>query len=321
MIARLPSLLLALAAANATALAQDLRSAIDRAEFVGVGRHHGVRPHGEDFLLHKVAVVQNLGEPLADEITVLEWKKVAFHVRPAIAATRLYCLHEVAEPARLGLPEGRYFKLDQNAGSHPAVDPKAPERDSSVRLARVLLGAKRSGSIVGAKDALLDLALRGPTPVRTEATRLFAERSALLDALHAVDLATLLGKAGAETEDIDYKLALATVCAERRMPGLLEGLCLTWPQIDDENFSRAVGRFARHLHGEAATEQLLPWLQRSRDPKLRGHVMLALGATSTDAALEALLRIKRLEPGNRALEAALRLHGAPAAVEAVGKKN
>lgn len=310
-----------LGTALATLPAQELRAALDSAAFVCVGQHHGVRPHGDDFLLHKVRVTLDLGQGLGDEIVVVEWKKLTFHVRPAIASTRLYCLHEIEQPERLGLPQGRFFKLDQHPGSHVAVDAKEPARDATVRFARLMLDTKRNGSIAAAKDALLELALRGTTPTRTEAARLFAERSTLLDALNAVDLAAMLAKASAETDDVDYKLALATVCAERRMPDLVEAMCLTWPQIDDENFSRAIGRFARHLHGDAAAEQLLPWLQRSRNPKVRGHVLLALGATGTQGALDALLRAKRLEPDNRAVAAALRLHGAPAAVEAAGKKD
>ncbi len=301
--------------------AQELRVGIESAPLVIVGQHRGVRPHGADYLLHKVAVARVLRGDAEAEVTVLEWKKVSLHVRPAIAATRLYCLHPV-DDAELGLPPGRYFRLDAHPGSHPVIGDAllARNADPVVQLAELLIAAQREGSLASKKAALLELTLTAPTPVRHEAARLLAERAALLDALNALDLLALLARASAETEDIDYKLALATVCAERRMPTLIEALCISWPEIDDENFSRAVGRFAKHLYGEDATEQLLPYLQRARDAKLRGHVMLALGATSTDSALDALLRVRRLETDKSRVDAALRLHGAPRAVEAMEKK-
>lgn len=312
--------------------AQELRVAVDHAPVVVVGQHRGVRPHGDDYLLHKVRVALTLRGDAGDEVTVLEWKKLSYHNRPAIAAARLYCLHPVDEPERLGLPTGRYYRMDAHPGSHPAVahpavtrtatgDPTASQREDPVlRLVRVLVAAQRDGSIADKKSELFDLAVTAPSPARIEAARLLVERAVLLDALNPVELASLLAQASAETEDTEYKLALATVCAERRMPDLVEALCLTWPQIDDENFSRAIGRFAKHLHGEAATDQLTPYLQRARDPKLRGHVLLAIGATSTDSALEALLRVRQLETDTTRVDAALRLHGAARAVEATNHK-
>jgi hypothetical protein len=285
--------------------AQELRVAIESAPVVLVGHHRGVRPHGDDYLLHKVVVARTLRGEIGAEVSVLEWKKVSLHQRPAIAATRLYCLHPVEQAARLGLPPGPHYRLDAHQGSHPAIDAGG----QVVAFAQLLLAAQRGGSLAEHKAALLELALTGAHAVRCEAARLCSERAALLAALDPLDLSAVLAKASAETEDIEYKIALATVCAERRMPALLEALCLSWPQIDDENFSRAVGRFARHLHGENATDELLPYLQRAREPKLRGHVLLALGATSTESAKQALLRARKLEKDTAAVDAALRLHG------------
>lgn len=306
-----PRCLALLLAVLAPLSAQELRVAVDEAPCIVVGQHRGVRPHGNNFLLHKVAVLRTLRGEVADVVTVVEWKKLSYHVRPVIAATRLYCLHPIEDGSQLELPAGRYFRMDAHPGSHAAVAATADEEAPVVRFVRLLVEAQQEGSIAGKKTALLDLALSGPDPVRMEAARLFSERAALLDALDPIELASILTKATAETDDIDYKIALATVCAERRMPGLVEALCIAWPQIHDERFSRAVGRFAKHLHGEEATEQLLPYLQRARDPELRGHVLLAIGATSTESALEALLRVRRLETDKAAVDAALRLHGSP----------
>lgn len=316
--------------------AQELRVAIEQAPVVVVGQHRGVRPRGDAFLVHKVAVLRTLRGDVGDEVTVLEWKDLSFHVRPAIAGTRLYCLYPVDDAGKLGLPAGRYFRMDQHPGSHPPVTmseatagdaaqrhPTAKEPghpDPVLRLAELLIAAQHEGSILGKKGDLLDLALTAPSPARVEAARLLVERATLLDALNPVELGSLLAKASAETDDVAYKLALATICAERRMPDLVEALCIAWPQIDDEDFSRAVGRFAKHLHGEKATEQLLPYLQRARDAKLRGHVLLAIGATSTESALDALLEVRQLESDTKSVDAALRLHGAPRAVEAAAKK-
>jgi len=318
MIALRSTLVLALAGWCVPLPAQELRVAIEEAPVVVVGRHRGVRPHG-DYLLHKVAVVRALHGTEAEEVTVVEWKKLSFHVRPAIASTRLWCLHPV-DGDRLGLPAGTYFRLDQHPGSHPPVDGNAPAGDPIVRFAELLIDAGRAGTIADRRAELVDAALTGPAPVRLEAARLLVERAVLLAALDPLELSKLLARAGAETEDVEYKIALATICAERRMPDLIDALALGWPRIDDESFSRALGRFARHLHGEDAAERLLPYLQRTRDPKLRGHVLLALGATSTESALEVLLRVRRLETDRAPVDAALRLHGSPRAIEAVDRR-
>ena len=56
-----------------------------------------------------------------------------------------------------------------------------------------------------------------------------------------------------------------------------------------------------------------------RDEKDRAVVLLAIGATNTDSALDALLRMD-MAGKNTAVEAALKEHRSPRAREAIAKK-
>lgn len=312
---------IALATLLGTLAAQDLRTGVATSPVVVAGRHVGVRLLGNDHILHRVSVVATLrGEP-GDVVTVLEWKNLTDHNRPAVAATRLYCLHPVANPERLDLPAGTYYRMDGHAGTHPTLDARAltEARDPIVSFARLVLAAD-SMPLADLKARLVETALGPAGAAATEAALMLADRPSLLDQLHPIDLSELLAKASAETDDVERKLALATVCAERAMPMLIDALALTWHSFDDERFNRAMGRFTFKLHGEDATEILQAHWQRARTAKARGNVVVAIGATGTESALEALLRMRKLDAKNTYVEAALRLHGAPRAVEAIQRR-
>lgn len=318
---RLLTLCLLAACAPGTMTAQDLRTGIAASPVVVAGRHVGVRLLGNDFILHKIAVLNPLRGAPGDTVTVVEWKDLTDHNRPTVADTRLYCLHAIQNPARLGLPAGTYYRMDGHAGTHPRLDAQAlaEGREPLVPFVRLVLAADDM-PLEELKVKLVETALGGRGPAATEAALMLSDRPSLLDRLDTLDLSGLLAKASAETDDIDRKLALATVCAERAMPTLIDALALTWASIDDERFNRAVGRFAHKLHGEDATEVLQAHWQRARTVKARGNVVVAIGATGTESALEALLRMRKLDANDRYVEAALRLHGAPRAVDAIQRR-
>ncbi len=301
--------------------AQDLRTGIAESPVIVAGRHVGVRLLGDQFVLHRVTVSLALRGAPGDVVTVLEWKHLTDHNRPAVAATRLYCLHPVANPERLGLPAGAYYRMDGHAGTHPSLDAArlAEDREPIVTFARLVLAADAM-PLAELRSRVVETALGPAGPAATEATLMLADRPSLLDRLDPLDLSALLAKASAETDDVERRLALATVCAERAMPALLDALAISWHRFDDERLNRAMGRFAVKLHGEAATEVLQAHWQQARTAKARGNVIVAIGATGTDSALEALLRMRKLDADNPYLEAALRLHGAPRAVEAIQRR-
>jgi hypothetical protein len=148
--------------------------------------------------------------------------------------------------------------------------------------------------------------------------RLLAERRALLDALRELEWSRLLSRAVAETDDVAFKVALAELCAEKQLDGLVAALCVAVPVTGDPRFLRALGRIARVLHGEASADLLRGHANGARQADLKGRFLLALGATGTDAARAALLRMRQDGPGNEHVEAALRELGVPA--EAAGDR-
>jgi hypothetical protein len=89
--------------------------------------------------------------------------------------------------------------------------------------------------------------------------------------------------------------------------------------VQDPEYARAVGRIGKLLHGEAATARLQERLRMAGQPQDRAALLLAIGATNTESALDALLRMN--EAGkDPAIEAALREHRSPRAQEAVARR-
>lgn len=310
--------LLALAALPA----QDLRHAVATADLVAVATHVGVRPIGTLHVLHRLRVGSTLAGPAHAEVSVVQVKGVAWHNQPVPAELRLYCLEDWSRQAEAaGLPpaQGPYFRMKGHPGSNPRVEGD-PAEAAVVRLARLVrarVGGAKAGDVLA---PLCDLAMRGTKEARTEAVRVLDEDSALREALNRFQLSDLLLRAVGETDDLAYKIALAELCGARRVEGLIDGLCLSMAQMPDPLLARAIGRIARHLHGEQATDQLAPHVLKARNAELRGLFVLALGATETQSALEALLRMHRERPDDPRVAEALRWHGAPQALEAVASR-
>jgi hypothetical protein len=303
--------------------AQQLRQAVASSDLVVVGTDVSVRPLGQAFLAHQVRVAKSLkGEP-GEQVVVLEQKGVSRHAQPAPGEARIWCLLDfTAEAARLGLPDslGHYYKLAGHEGSHPKLGTDV-DRDPAVELARVVVAADRGLDLMQVADKTVALALRAGPEMRTEAVKVLTERPSLRGKLTEIQKSDLMARAVGELDDVQLKIALAELCAEMKMPRLVEQLCLSIDRVEDRRFCESLGRIARVLHGERAHEALVPALRQSRSPETRSRLYLALGATSTPGALELLLEAARSqEQRDMWLDAALELHGAKEAKEALAKR-
>ena len=74
------------------------------------------------------------------------------------------------------------------------------------------------------------------------------------------------------------------------------------------------------LKGEQVTPMILEQIQIARDPRHRQALLLVLGATQTQSALDALLDLRKSMGADKAVEAALAEHKSRAAREATMPK-
>jgi hypothetical protein len=306
----------------ASGQAQDLRRGLVDADTVVVARQVGRTQWSEDLLLHRLQVVHDVrGGGGHAAVTVLDWPKLALHQRPTPRQSRLYCLQDATEQAtRLGLPaaEGPFFKMVGWAGSNPLVGSDV-EKDPAVRFAALLARSEAGAAPAQTAAELCATALTGAPELRTEAARHLAERPVLRAQLNNVQWSQLLTRAGGEVDDVTHKIALAELCAEQRLDGLLDALVPSLGPVQDPEYARTVGRIAKALHGEAATERFGERLKSARQPEDRAALLLAMGATNTESALAALLQLDGIG-ADPAVVAALREHRSPRAKEAVSRR-
>lgn len=301
--------------------AQSLRHAVRDADVVIVATQVSSQDLGNNLTMHRLRVEKTLkGTPPA-EISVVHLRGVCAHQQPR-AQQRLYCLDDFAKGAAAADLPGTwapYFKMKGHAGSNPTV--ADAERGPECELARIVIDSEEGAAAKDINRRLMQLVLFGRDVTRTEAVQALTERPVLLGALDALQLSDLVSRAVGETEDIPFKIALATLCAERRVEGLVDALCISIESVDDPRFACALGRLATLLHGEDAVDVLRPHIVKRTRPATRDRLLLALGATSTNRALEALLRFRSMESGRTdAVDAALRAHGSRRAKAAVGQK-
>ena len=308
------SVLLALAAG---ASAQDLRRGLVAADAVVVARQVGKAAHDDDVTLHTLQVLLDVrGGGGATSVVVLDWPKLALHQRPTPRQSRLYCLQDASRnAAQLGLPpaNGPYFKMVGFAGSNPLVGADL-DKDPVVGFARLLAAAEAGAPPVDIARAAAAAALGPDATVRLEATRHLAEMPTLRAKLDGLQWSAFVSRAVGETEDIAYKSALAELCAEQRLDGLYDALLVGLSETTDAGYARTVGCIGKALHGEDAAGRLLARLQQVGQKERRAPLLVALGATNTAAALDALMNMDRAEP---AVLDGLRAHRHPRAVEAV----
>ena len=315
----LPALLFV---AATSASAQELRYAALDADFVAVARQIGVREEGEHLELHTLQIVRAVrGGPATapQTVVVIDYTDVRLHFRPTPRQSRLYCLHDGTKAAeQMGLPadKGPYFTMSQRAGSNALVGADL-DADPTLRFCKLMLQAESGEQPAQVAQDLVTTALSNHAPTRLEATRLLAERP--LTAARVADLqwGELLARTSAETEDVDYKLALFELCATRRLPGLVEAMLVSLDKTQTPQFARAVGRLCFSMLGEGAATPIVERLSINAEPGVRKALLLALGATRTPQALDALTRMKQTNGNDPAIEAALREHSGKAAQDAV----
>jgi hypothetical protein len=304
----------------ALAPAQDLRRGLVDADAVVVGRQLGKTNHDEDLALHRVQVLLDVrGASGHAHVTVLDWPKLSLHQRPTPRQSRLYCLQDASGTAtRLGLPaaNGPYFKMVGWAGSNPLVGAEVAA-DPSVKFARLLANSEAGTSPADTASGLCTMALQGEPGIRIEATRFLTERPDLQSRLSGLQWSQLVTRASGEIDDVPHKIALAELCAEQRLDGLLDALAVSLGPVADPEYARTVGRIGKLLHGEGVTAKLEERLRRAAQPQDRSALLLAIGASNTASALEALLA---MDSKDAAVEAALREHASPRAKEAVARR-
>jgi len=220
---------------------------------------------------------------------------------------------------RMGLPasDGPYYKMVGWAGSNPLIG-KDLDTDPVMAFARVLADSENGTAPDITAATLGSMAINADPAVRTEITQFLGERSDLRSKLSSVHWSQLVARAAGEVEDIEYKIALAELCAAQRLDGLLESLAVSLGPVTDIRFARCVGRIGKVLHGEDATTRLTERLQSAGQEQDRKMLLLAIGATNTQSALDALLRMSSQDD---AVNAALREHHSPRAKEVLeGRK-
>jgi hypothetical protein len=311
------------AAAGGLAPAQDLRRGLVEADAVLVGRQVGKTPHGEQVVLHRVQILRPIrGVDGKDAVTVLDWPQLSLHQRPTLRQSRLYCLADAsAVAARLALPaeQGPYYKMVAWAGSNPLVGAD-PAADACVQFAELLARGEAGARGTDTAAELCRLALAGAPVVRTEAARYLIERADLRTHLTPTQWGQVLVRVGGETDDVPHKIALAELCAEQRLDGLLDALVVSLGPVADPEYARTVGRIGSHLHGDAVTATFTRRLQSTNDLAMRRALLLAMGASNTESALATLLSLRQNDLADAAVEAALQEHRSPRAREAVAKK-
>ncbi len=300
--------------------AQQLRFGVRDAQVIVTARHTGIRPLGNNLFVHSFETAESIKGEGPTRFSIIERKRISDQPRPIPGKElRLFCLvpdKQIKPPQRFG----PYFRIPGYQGSNPVISQDS-SKDTNLRLVQILLESEKgTRSPKKTTDALLSLALTAKGPAHVEALQVIRSRSTLLDALTPLQLSNALSRAVGETEDIPFKVSLASMCGERRVDRVVESLCIGLQKVSDARYSKAIGRIANYVHGEDAYGVLRPLLLKTRNPKVRTDLLLALGATETDAALEALLKYRKANGKGEAVDAALRAHGSRRALEAVATK-
>ena len=299
--------------------AQQLRNGVWAAEVIVVATVNGVQPLGKDLIVHRLQTLRTLQGEAPERISIVQDKRVSDSPVPVLGSPRICCLRPVTNK---DLPEQfrPYFRMTGFAGDHPVVPAKAGEPSTELEFVELLIRSERGLAPREMGLGLTRIALEGKGPARAEAIDVLRSRTTARDTLNAVQKVALLSRAVGETEDLALKCSLASLCAELEMPEVIESLCLAMVQTGDPEFVRTVGRLARFVHREKATEVLGPQIARAREAEVRDRLIVALGATRTKSALEALLKMRERKDPSKAIDAALEAHGTARAIEAIGTK-
>lgn len=300
-----------------SAWAQDVRRSVADAAAVLIGTSRDVERVSENLVIHRVVVERVLHGDVGEVVSVVDLPTLSLHVRPQRGQRRLFCLGTFERQARRhGLPDrwAPYYRLSPAPAAHPLVN-SSETSQGLLDFVQIVLDSERGAGPRPVNDRLLPLIFEGPAAVRLEAVHLLTQRRVLLEALTPLQLSQLQARAVGEVDDVSFKVALAELLAERRLEGLVDALCLSIDAVEDRRFAESLGRIAKLMHGEDALEVLRPHLEQRRRADAHGRLLIALGATSTERALRALLRMRASDTGDRQwVDAALRLHGSPEAL-------
>ncbi|MHC5064641.1 MAG: hypothetical protein ACYTG5_11785 [Planctomycetota bacterium] len=293
-------------------LAQHLRRGIIEAELLVIAKQVEVENEGEQFRRHRLEILEALRGENPGTVTIYSLRQVADQPRPVDQAVRLYCL---SRDKREGLPTAQHpkFRMLGYSGSNPQVDPKS-EDDAILGFARVLMASEEGASPGTTCDALFDMVIGENRIARDEALQSLRERNIVAAKMSAIQLSNLLSMAVAETEDIPFKINLASLCAEREMRGVIEALCISLDRVGDPRFTASLGRMAQRIHKDEAASILQAEILKARSPEKRARLLHALGSTQSPRALEALLRYRKVNGSSAPVDAALRAHGSKQAL-------
>jgi hypothetical protein len=144
---------------------------------------------------------------------------------------------------------------------------------------------------------------------------LLTERPDLRSKLIPLQWSQLLARSG-EIEDVPYKIALAELCAEQRLEGVSRRARSSRSARSPIPTTRAPSAGSANCCTARTHDQPDQRAAAHRRPAGRTArvVLLAIGATNTDSALDALLRMD-MAGKNTAVEAALKEHRSPKAQE------
>ena len=302
--------------------AQNLRRAVAAADLVVIATAKRVLPT-KTHVIYRLEIEEVLRGPqdLAPKktVSILVTKRVAVHNRPTAGKRMLYCLHDHSVAAsKLTLPKSYapFYKMSGYSGSSVQLTVGDPR----LALTRVLVASQAGQASRRTAEQLFTMALRGDQRVRCEAAKSLSERQALLSCLSGAHLSQILARAAGETDDIRYKIDLAAICANRNLAATIDTLAISVEHVGAPEFLAALGRFARHIHGDEAAKVLGRYVARAKGTT-KTRLIMALGATSTEGALDSLLKMKKRGLDPVVVDAALRIHGSPRATAAIAKKS
>jgi hypothetical protein len=317
-----PLLAASVALLAAAVPAQELRRAALEADFVAVARHQSQREHESSYELHTLEIVRAVAgasDKAPKAVVVIDYVDVRRAMRPGTPTKRegqtqsplqLYCLQDASREAKaLSLPaaNGPYFTLSQRAGSNPIVGDDL-DADPTMRFCSLLFASEAGRAPQEIASQLVTFALQDHAATRIEAAKLLTERPLVAARVTDLQWGDLLARTSAETADSDYKLALFELCATRRMPGLVDAMMVSLDKERSPRFARAVGALCAATLGDDAARPMVERLRNTAEPEARKSLLLALGATKSKQALEALLKLKQVAGSDPAIEAALREH-------------